>query len=96
MNAKLPIDIGVLCDFLDFLCASSIIAVGLKRKQGVHGIELPCSWLARFMPIDKSFVEKTSSIPLWQKLLTDLRKVLKSIYTGVGGGEYVLKYRSSF
>ncbi|KAF8641227.1 hypothetical protein AX17_000861 [Amanita inopinata Kibby_2008] len=45
VNKRLPIDIGVLCDFLEFLCGLSAIFVSRPYHQGLlHDVLLPRSW----------------------------------------------------
>lgn len=42
---KLPVDHGVLCDTLEYFCASFIISMKYQKTGLLHDVVLPCKWL---------------------------------------------------
>lgn len=44
MEQNIPVDITVLCDFLDQLCIVSVLSKRFST-QAYHGITMPRSWL---------------------------------------------------
>ena len=45
VDRKVDIDIRVLCDFMDKLCALLVVANCLQKTSSVHNIMLPRSWI---------------------------------------------------
>ena len=81
---KIPINIGVLCDLIELICASTVLANTLRRNQSFHGITLPRSWARRYIPVD---IANPKAVTILHKLFYPLRELLESIFTGVGAGE---------
>lgn len=44
VDRKIPIDVRVLCNFVDKLCGSIVVANSLDRNSTLHGVALPRSW----------------------------------------------------
>ena len=45
----LPVDMGVLCNYLDFLCGQSVISASIQRHGVLHEVLLPRSWWIKLM-----------------------------------------------
>ncbi|KAI0757675.1 hypothetical protein C8Q80DRAFT_1134839, partial [Daedaleopsis nitida] len=88
LENKLHIDITLLCDLMDHLCGSMVLAIRLQGSQGtLHDVTLPKSWLTRLLPKIESLRSKHRSLSFtYKKNLADL---LEQIYSGVGA-EYLL------
>lgn len=47
MDKLLPIDINVLCDIIDHLCAAAILVL---KNFNLHNVTLPRSWFIALLP----------------------------------------------
>ncbi|KAF5377280.1 hypothetical protein D9615_006447 [Tricholomella constricta] len=81
---KLPINISVLCDFIEHLCASLVISERLRQQGTFHGLTLPRSWLLRH--IKEPEKAKAKDTNLKNLLIHQMPDLLESIYSGVGAG----------
>jgi hypothetical protein len=85
MQNQLPVEIGVLCTYIEHLCALTVVFNRAQRTGGLHNVTLPRSWLskvlANFSPDEAA--DKTINFWLFPSILGDLIKV---IYTGIGAG----------
>ena len=79
MTTKVPIDIGVLCDLMDNLCASMIVTIRL-RSGTLHDVTMPKSWLLRVIPKCEALRSKDTRLSTLYKM--HLRELLERIYTG--------------
>ncbi|KAH9855771.1 hypothetical protein C2E23DRAFT_811853 [Lenzites betulinus] len=80
LASRLPIDVVVLCDFMDHLCSSLIIARALRSLGTLHGLTLPKSWIARTLP---SFpVLRAKSTDLAAQYTWHLRDLVQQVYSG--------------
>lgn len=85
---KLTLNIGVLCDLVELLCALIAITHRSSRKQGLHGITLPRSWIMRLNAlVDLADLVKPISLNLFRLLYSPFKDILECIYTGVGAGD---------
>lgn len=85
LEKKVPIDIGVLCDFMDQLCGAIIIASRIRSTGNLHDVTLPKSWLSRLSPtID---VLRTMNTQLERQYKTQIIELLEPIYTGYNVGK---------
>ncbi|KAI8983190.1 hypothetical protein BD414DRAFT_515715 [Trametes punicea] len=81
LHEKLCIDVGVLCDLMDYLCGSLIGAMRLRSSGKLHGITLPTSWIGRMVQdIDMLSRQMTPSSTQYGEHLGQL---LHQVYTGV-------------
>ncbi|TBU21885.1 hypothetical protein BD311DRAFT_811916 [Dichomitus squalens] len=80
LEKKVPIDIGVLSNFMDHLCGSLLIASRLRATATLHDLTLPKSWLLRLSPnIEALRIKDTQLVNIYQTQITQL---LEPIYTG--------------
>ncbi|OBZ79120.1 TPR and ankyrin repeat-containing protein 1 [Grifola frondosa] len=87
LDNQIPIDIAVLCDFLDHLCGSLVISVRFQRDSTLHDVTLPRSWLVREVrAINKAKLRDTGLSFVYVKSMTAL---LEQIYTGLSA-DYLL------
>ena len=85
LENEIPIDLGVLCDFMDHLCGSLLIASRLKAKGDLHDMTLPKSWLLRLSPSIRVLCTKdTELVKIYKKQISSL---LEPLYTGQGAGK---------
>ena len=77
MEAKIPVEIGVFCSFIERICGSIIVYNRYQRTGSLHGVTLPRSWLKVILDTFQS-VEKDSS-RFWL-LLQPLGELLRMLY----------------
>ncbi|KAI0820632.1 hypothetical protein BC628DRAFT_1543902 [Trametes gibbosa] len=66
LSRRLPIDVVVLCDFMDNLCGSLIMARGLQTSGTLHSVMLPKSWIARMLPTLRVLENKSTALAVAQ------------------------------
>ncbi|KAI0638791.1 hypothetical protein C8Q77DRAFT_1044775, partial [Trametes polyzona] len=80
LDQRLPIDISVLCDFMDNLCASLVVATRLKTGRTLHDVILPKSWIARVIPALPALHDK------WTRRASEyhvhIERLLLQVYSG--------------
>ncbi|TBU23105.1 hypothetical protein BD311DRAFT_674657 [Dichomitus squalens] len=82
LENRVPIDIGVLCDFMDHLCGSLLAASRLRATGNLHGLMLPKSWLLRLVAIAEVLrVKDTQLVKIYKSKISEL---LEPLYTGQG------------
>ena len=80
LERQVPIDIGVLCDFMDHLCGSMLVAICLQKKKSLHMLTLPKSWLSRLADdIEQLRHMRTGQLSGYMDHIPHL---LRSVYTG--------------
>ncbi|KAI0656844.1 hypothetical protein C8Q70DRAFT_1158814, partial [Cubamyces menziesii] len=81
LEKKIPVDIGVLCDFMEQLSGSLCMAFRLRANGGnLHDVTLPKSWILRLLPNVTSLSTKDTQLScLFKKHIGDL---LEDIYAG--------------
>ena len=84
LEKRVPVDIGLLCDSRDHLCASLVLATRL-RNGTLHDVTLPKSWLMRTVPQCESLGSRDTQLSkLYTKYMADF---LEQIYSGIGASE---------
>ncbi|KAI0641195.1 hypothetical protein C8Q79DRAFT_920041 [Trametes meyenii] len=81
LGKRLPIDIDVLCDFMDHLCGSLIVAIRLRARGNLHDITLPKSWVARIAHSDIRMLEVQRTRHSVEYKL-HFAELLQQVYTG--------------
>ncbi|KAK0443136.1 uncharacterized protein EV420DRAFT_1649415 [Desarmillaria tabescens] len=79
VKQRLPIKIGDLCDFVDFLC-SSVILCG--RRSGMllsPNVTVPRSWLLRFVRYDLPYFNEGIQTNYYRTLLEPMRDLLEQL-----------------
>jgi hypothetical protein len=80
----LSINIGVLCDFIDHICASLVVCMRYQNKGTLHGATLPRSWfIAQLENIKLAEAKDTRLYPVFVDPMADL---LERIYSGIAAG----------
>ncbi|KAI0327262.1 hypothetical protein GY45DRAFT_1428013 [Cubamyces sp. BRFM 1775] len=81
LEKKVPVDVGVLCDFMEQLSGSLCMAFRLRANGGnLHDVTLPKSWILRLLPSVASLSTKDTRVSLlFKKHIADL---LEDIYAG--------------
>jgi hypothetical protein len=79
MEAKIPVEIGVFCSFIERICGSLIVYNRYQRTGSLHGVTLPRSWLKVILDTFQSTVtEKDTS--RFGLLLQPLEDLLRTLY----------------
>ncbi|KAI0757678.1 hypothetical protein C8Q80DRAFT_1134850 [Daedaleopsis nitida] len=91
LEHQIPIDIRVLCDFMDHLCGAMIFTIRLLGHGSIDDITLPKSWLTRLLPHTETFRSKRKQLSLIFK--KHIGGLLEQIYSGVGAGYLLFENR---
>ena len=85
MQKRLPVEIGVLCTYIEHLCASAVVSNRAQGTGSLHDVTLPRSWLSKALANFSlgEAADKTIDFWLFPPILGDL---IKDIYTGIGAG----------
>ncbi|KAK0456954.1 hypothetical protein EV421DRAFT_1755739, partial [Armillaria borealis] len=86
---KLPINIGVLCDLVDFLCSSVIFCGRPPGMVLLHDVTVPRSWLLRFIEYDLPYLNPRMQTNAYHLLLMCTEDLLEQLYGGKDS-EYLL------
>jgi hypothetical protein len=88
IEKRLPINVGVLCDFIDYLCGSLIVELRYQRMSVLDNITIPRSWIVRLY---RTFAELGNRDPchFWM-LVQPLGELLQQIYAGHGASPVVV------
>ncbi|KAI9453660.1 hypothetical protein BJY52DRAFT_1288007 [Lactarius psammicola] len=84
LDKKIPVEVTVLCRFLELVVGSFVIAWTFKRTRSLHGVTLPRSWiLENVRKLHKVQNKGAHPDSAWStaRLFQDL---LENIYTGNG------------
>ncbi|KAI1785582.1 hypothetical protein LXA43DRAFT_1185708 [Ganoderma leucocontextum] len=79
LEKKVPIDIGVLCDFMDHLCGALILASRIRATGILHDVTLPKSWISRLSSTIE--VLRTRDTQLVRIYKAQIIQLLEPIYT---------------
>ncbi|KAJ3739795.1 hypothetical protein DFH05DRAFT_1546449 [Lentinula detonsa] len=79
MAKPVPIEIGLLCDLLETLCRSLVLAICFDRDINIHNVTLPRSWLMRPICVE---AERMKNFSMLHDLITPIGDLLAQIYTG--------------
>jgi hypothetical protein len=94
IQLKLPVNISVLCDFVDYLCGLSVVSNVYGRHSSFHGITLPRSWLLQHSVQPEEVAMNAPSI-YWM-LLDSMKVLLEEIQTGEGAGMLRLVFQFKY
>ncbi|PBK59143.1 hypothetical protein ARMSODRAFT_1027641 [Armillaria solidipes] len=90
VKQRLPINIGVLCDFVDFLCGSVILCGDHSGMTLPHNITLPRSWLLRFVDYDFPYFNNETETNLYYILLAPIWDLLEQLRVGRDSAGHLL------
>ena len=82
---ELPVDIAALCELLDSLCGSLIVASRTDRANTLHDITMPHSWFRRTLPTIRALKGKSTTLFDWY--IKPIEVLLERIYTSIHAGE---------
>ena len=80
MEAKIPVEIGVFCSFIERICGSLIAYNRFRRTGSLHGVTLPRSWLKIILDTFQSTEAFEKDISRFWLLLQPLEKLLRRLY----------------
>lgn len=84
IEKQIPVEVTVLCRFLELVVGSFVIASTFKRTRSLHGVTLPRSWiLENVRKLDK-VRNKDAHIGSAWTMARLFRDLLENIYTGNG------------
>ena len=85
LDKKIPVEVTMLCRFLELVVGSFVMAWSLNRTRSLHGVTLPRSWiLENVRNLHK--VQNKDAHPHFAWTTTGLfRALLENIYTGSAG-----------
>ncbi|KAK0183608.1 hypothetical protein F5146DRAFT_229886 [Armillaria mellea] len=86
---QLPINVGVLCDLVDFLCSSVIFCGRHPGMALLHDVTVPRSWLLRFIEYDLPYLNPSMQTNAYHLLLMYAGDLLEQLCGGEGS-EYLL------
>ena len=89
MEAKIPVEIGIFCSFIERICGSLIVYNKYRRSGSLHGITLPLSWLKVILDTFQSTEKDTSRFWL---LLQPLEDLLRTLYFSNPGKIQLLRF----
>ncbi|KAI0641201.1 hypothetical protein C8Q79DRAFT_992409 [Trametes meyenii] len=80
LEKNIPIEAALLCDLMEGLCGSYLVALRLRRDGGLHGLTLPKSWTLRLLPNAETLA--TQNTQLWTMFKNHIGSLLEDIYSG--------------
>lgn len=87
VKQRLSINIGVLCDFVDFLCSSVILCGDHSGTILPHNVTVPRSWLLRFLNYDFPHFNKGIQTNYDHLLLAPIWDLLEQLRFGRDSGK---------
>ncbi|KAI0321924.1 hypothetical protein OF83DRAFT_1289699 [Amylostereum chailletii] len=81
-NRRISLDFGTLCDFIDRVCAATILVGVHRRKASLHDVTLPRSWIVECWDDFLAFDKKDKNVPTPWDLLKPLQLLVEDVYTG--------------
>ena len=71
--SRLSLDVAVLCEYLDSLCARLVIAAKLRECDSLHNMTMPRSWILQAVPlVGKLRSKNVDLLPLYVAPMADL------------------------
>ncbi|KAG5636543.1 hypothetical protein H0H81_007673 [Sphagnurus paluster] len=90
LDSKIPINVSVLCDFIEYLCAS-LAASAVCARGSFHSLALPRSWLYRQIREPEKAKGKDTQSRLF--LVVTMAALLETMYTGAGAEHLLFENR---
>ena len=81
LTKKIPVELTVLCRFLEIIAGSIIMARALKWN-GLHGVTLPRSWILENVQKLHRVQNKDVNIRVVRDIITPFRDLLERVYSG--------------
>ena len=78
-------NISILCGLLEDVCKTFVLSHKMQRKESLHDVALPLSWL-RGQTYDESLRTKDDIHIFFNMLLPAVSVLLEQLYTGIGAG----------
>ena len=87
IHRKIPIELTILCRFLELVIGSFIIACTYQRTGSLHGVTLPRSWIIEIMRKLHKLQSKDAHINVAWTTVQLFQDLLENVYTGYAAGE---------
>ena len=87
LDRKIPIELTLLCRFLELVAGSFVIAWTYKRTRSLHGITLPRSWILENVRKLYKVQNKDAHFDLAWKTALLFDDLLENVYTGYAAGK---------
>jgi hypothetical protein len=85
LNHKIPINIGVLCDYMDRLCGSIVMSRRFQNQGSLHNTMLPRTWLINQCDsLTKMANKETRVLGMFLSSSIDVLTTIESIYSKGG------------
>ncbi|PIL29959.1 hypothetical protein GSI_07870 [Ganoderma sinense ZZ0214-1] len=91
LEKQISIDIGVLCDFMDHLCGSFILASRMRSTGNLNDVTLPKSWISHLSPTIEALCTRDTQLVKIYKV--QIIQLLEPIYTGEDVGHLLFEGR---
>jgi hypothetical protein len=87
IDRKIPIELTLLCRFLELVIGSFVMASTYNKTRSLHGVTLPRSWILENVRKPHKVQNKDARFDLvWTTALL-FRDLLENVYAGYGAGE---------
>lgn len=83
VQKRLPVNIAVFCDFIDYLCSSFVLYNRYQYASILHDVTLPRSWLLMLAKIEERGVKAAG---LFRMLIDPMSELLEQMYSGINAG----------
>ena len=84
---QVPINVDVLCDFVEPLCGRLIVLRRCQKTSTFNGVTLPKSWIVGMAKDSTRDSGDKKDIRLQPSSVSALVGMLRRIYTGIRAGE---------
>lgn len=87
LDKQIPVELTLLCRFLELVVGSFVIAATFKRARSLHGVTLPRSWILEHVRKLHKLQTKDANPDFYWAMARPFQDLLENIYTGNGAGE---------
>lgn len=94
VEQKIPINVSLLCDFIEKICGSIVVSLRLQSRSTLHDITLPKSWLMDlWRDIETSH---TRDARCYLLLVDPLVSLIQRIFVGSNTGNLSVNVRLTY
>ncbi|KAI0292972.1 hypothetical protein B0F90DRAFT_1767489 [Multifurca ochricompacta] len=83
LNQNIPVEITVLCRFLELVVSSFVMASALNRMGSLHGVTLPRSWILKNVQQLYRVQNKDAGPRVAWQMTRPFRDLLERVYSGL-------------
>jgi len=91
LSSKIPVEVTVLCRFLELVTGSFIMASAFRRSGSPHGVTLPRSWILENAQKLHRVQNKDAHYKVVVEIMKPFQDLLESIYSGNDTGKSSLE-----